>query len=140
MGGTASSQATDSGDIKSTDAMNFGLVNLSSESSTSWNIVEIITCLFVAVCLLYLASYWCQKRRAKKLARLAQALQTVTAQPDAARLPVYSARQPSVQSPPPAPPAYLEMQQRSVANPVHPTVSSKSSAEELGAQLMSRYT
>ena len=57
MGGTASSQATDSGDIKSTDAMNFGLVNLSSESSTSWNIVEIITCLFVAVCLLYLASY-----------------------------------------------------------------------------------
>ena len=97
MGGFASSQANDEGDIRNKDEMNFGLVNMSSESSTSWNLVEIITCLFVAVCLLYLLSYWCQKRRQKKLARLANALQNVTIQPDAARLPAYSASQPSAQ-------------------------------------------
>ena len=56
MGGSASSQATKDGDIKNKDEMNFGLVNMSSESSVSWNLVDIITFIFVAFCLLYLLS------------------------------------------------------------------------------------
>ena len=138
MGGSASSQATDDGDIRNKDEMNFGLVNMSSESSTSWNLVEIITCLFVAVCLLYLLSYWCQKRRQKKLARLANALQNVTVQPDVARMPVFhemQLRHPTTSQPPPA---YHVA--KAMASPVYPAVSAKSPAEELGAQLMSKYT
>ena len=66
MGGSASSQATKDGDIENKDEMNFGLVNMSSDSSGTWNLVEIVTCIFVALGLLYLLSFWCQKRRAQK--------------------------------------------------------------------------
>ena len=137
MGGSASSQATDDGDIRNKDEMNFGLVNMSSESSTSWNLVEIMTCLFVAVCLLYLLSYWCQKRRQKILARLANALQNVTVQPDVVCMPVFEMQQRHSASQPP-PPAYHVA--KTMASPVYPTLSGKSPAEELGAQLMSKYT
>ena len=136
MGGSASSQATKDGDIKNKDEMNFGLVNMSRETFGSWNLVELITFIFVGFCVLYLLSYWCAKRRQKKLARLAHALQNVRIEPDVARLPMFemqqrqSASQP-VQPPLPAYPA---------ASPVYPTLSTKPPAEELGAALMSRYT
>ena len=91
MGGSASSQATKDADIENKDKMNFGLVNMSSDSSGTWNLVEIVTFIFVALGLLYLLSFWCQKRRAKRFARLTSALQTsafqgVSVQPDIARL------------------------------------------------------
>ena len=136
MGGTASSQATDDGNIRTSDQTNFGLVNMSSESGNSWNLVEIITCLFVAILLLYLFSYWCQKRRQKKLARLAHALQNVRIEPDVARLPMFEMQQRQSASQPaqPPPPAYP------AASPVYPTLDTKPPAEALGAELMSRYT
>ena len=117
--------------------MNFGLVNMSSESSASWNLVEIITFIFVALCLLYLLSYWCSKRRQKRLARLTSALQSVTVQPDVARLPVFEMQQrhPSLSQPPPA---YHVA--KAMAGPVYPAVTPKSPAEELGASMMAKYT
>ena len=138
MGGSASSQATDDGDIRNKDKMNFGLVNMSSESSASWNLVEIITCIFVAFCLLYLLSYWCSKWRQKKLARLTSALQSVTVQPDVARVPAFhemQQRHPTTSQPPPA---YHVA--KAMASPVYPDVTPKSQAEQLGAQLMAKYT
>ena len=137
MGGSASSQATKDGDIKNKDEMNFGLVNMSSESSASWNLVQVITFIFVAFCLLYLLSYWCAKRRQKKLARLTSALQSVTVQPDVARVPVFEMQQrhPTASHPPPA---YHVA--KAMASPVYPDVTPKSQAEQLGAQLMAKYT
>ena len=136
MGGSASSQATDDGDIRNKDEMTFGLVNMSSESSASWNLVEIITFIFVAFCLLYLLSYWCSKRRQKRLARLTSALQSVTVQPDVARMPIFEMQQRHPTSQPP--PAYHVA--KAMASPVYPEVTPKSQAEQLGAQLMSKYT
>ena len=134
MGGSASSQSTKDGDIENKKENNFGLVNVSSASSGTWNIVEIVTCLFVALGLLYLLSFWCQKRRAKRLARLTSALQTngfqgVAVQPDVARIPVIQ-------------PVYQEMHPRrpSIAvqpPPAYPTVSKE---ERLGAAMMEKYT
>ena len=99
MGGSSSAQATKDGDIENKDEMNFGLVNMSSDSSGTWNLVEIVTCIFVALGLLYLLSFWCQKRRAKRLSRVTSALQTsgfqgVAVQPDVARIPVFQEMQP----------------------------------------------
>ena len=134
MGGSASSQSTKDGDIENKKENNFGLVNVSSASSGTWNIIEIVTCLFVALGLLYLLSFWCQKRRAKRLARLTSALQTngfqgVAVQPDVARIPVIQ-------------PVYQEMHPRrpSIAvqpPPAYPTVSKE---ERLGAAMMEKYT
>ena len=134
MGGSASSQSTKDGDIENKKENNFGLVNVSSASSGTWNIIEIVTCLFVALGLLYLLSFWCQKRRAKRLARLTSALQAnglqgVAVQPDVARIPVIQ-------------PAYQEMHPRrpSIAvqpPPAYPTVSKE---ERLGAAMMEKYT
>ena len=138
MGGSASSQATKDGDIENKDEMNFGLVNMSSETSGSWNLVELITFIFVGFCVLYLLSYWCAKRRQKKLARLTSALQNVTVQPpDVARVPVFEMqnRHPTASHPPPA---YHVA--KAMASPVYPDVTPKSQAEQLGAQLMAKYT
>ena len=49
MGGSSSAQATKDGDIENNDEMSFGLVNMSSDSSGTWNLVEIVTCIFVAL-------------------------------------------------------------------------------------------
>ena len=71
MGGSASSQAaTDGGELKNTDQTNLGPINLTSESSESLNLVEIITCAFVAILVLYLLSWWCQKRNKESYSRL----------------------------------------------------------------------
>ena len=142
MGGSASSQATKDGDIENRKENNFGLVNVSSDSSGTWNLVEIVTCIFVALGLLYLLSFWCQKRRAKRLARLTSALQTngfqgVAVQPDVARMPVIQPvyqemqpRQPSIAVQPP--PAYH------VAKTM-PTIP-KTPEEQLGASMMAKYS
>ena len=140
MGGSASSQSTKDGDIENKDEMNFGLVNMSSDSSGTWNLVEIVTCIFVALGLLYLLSFWCQKRRAKRLARLTSALQTsafqgVSVQPDMARLPVFS--QPSISTVQP-PPAYHVA--KAMPSPVYPAVGGKSPEEQLGASMMAKYS
>ena len=140
MGGSASSQATKDGDIENKKENNFGLVNVSSDSSGTWNLVEIVTCIFVALGLLYLLSFWCQKRRAKRLARLTSALQTsgfqgVAVQPDVARIPVVQPvyqemqpRQPSISAVQP-PPAYH----------VAKTMP-KTPEEQLGASMMAKYS
>ena len=99
--------------------------------------MEIITFIFVAFCLLYLLSYWCQKRRQKKLARLTSALQNVTVQPDVARVPVFEMQQPHPTASNP-PPAYHVA--KAMASPVYPDVTPKSQAEQLGAKLMAKYT
>ena len=134
MGGSASSQSTKDGDIENKKENNFGLVNVSSASSGTWNLVEIVTCIFVALGLLYLLSFWCQKRKAKRLARLTSALQAngfqgVAVQPDVARIPVIQ-------------PAYQEMHPRRPSivvqpPPAYPTVSKE---ERLGAAMMEKYT
>ena len=82
-------------------------------------------------------SYWCAKQRQKKLARLTSALQSVTVQPDVARVPVFEMQQrhPTASHPPPA--FHVA---KAVASLVYPAVTPKSPAEELGAQLMSKYT
>ena len=145
MGGSASSQATKDGDIENKDEMNFGLVNMSSDSSGTWNLVEIVTCIFVAVGLLCLLSFWCQKRRQKRLARLTSALQTsafqgVSVQPDVARIPVFQEmqpRQPSISTVQP-PPAYHVA--KAMPSPVYPAVGGKSPEEQLGASMMAKYS
>ena len=64
MGGSASSQtAGPDGKIKNTDKKNFGLINLSSESDTNLNLVEIATRAGVAIVVLYLLSWYCQWRK-----------------------------------------------------------------------------
>ena len=139
MGGSASSQSTKDGDIENRKENNFGLVNLSSESSGTWNLVEIVTCIFAALGLLYLLSFWCQKRRAKRLARLTSALQTsgfqgVAVQPDVARMPVIQ-------------PVYQEMQPRQPSIAVQPPPAyhvaktmPKSPEEQLGSSMMAKYS
>ena len=139
MGGSASSQATKDGDIENKKENNFGLVNVSSDSSGTWNLVEIVTCIFVALGLLYLLSFWCQKRRAKRLARLTSALQTngfqgVAVQPDVARMPVIQ-------------PVYQEMQPRQPSIAVQPPPAyhvaktmPKTPEEQLGASMMAKYS
>ena len=139
MGGSASSQSTKDGDIENKKENNFGLVNLSSESSGTWNLVEIVTCIFAALGLLYLLSFWCQKRRAKRLARLTSALQSsglqgVAVQPDVARIPVIQ-------------PAYQELQPRQPSIAVQPPPSyhvakslPKSPEEQLGSSMMAKYS
>ena len=142
MGGSASSQSTKDGDIENKKENNFGLVNVSSDSSGTWNLVEIVTCIFVALGLLYLLSFWCQKRRAKRLAKLTSALQTngfqgVAVQPDVARIPVIQ-------------PVYQEMQHRQPSIAVQPPPSynmaktmptlTKSQEEQLGASMMAKYS
>ena len=134
MGGSASSQSTKDGDIENKKENNFGLVNVSSANSGTWNIIEIATCVFVVLGLLYLLSFWCKKRRDRRLARLTSALQAnglqgVAVQPDVARIPVIQ-------------PAYQEMHPRrpSIAvqpPPAYPTVSKE---ERLGAAMMEKYT
>ena len=145
MGGSASSQATKDGDIENKDEMNFGLVNMSSDSSGTWNLVEIVTCIFVALGLLYLLSFWCQKHRQKRLARLTSALQTsgfqgVSVQPDVARIPVFQEmqpREPSISAVQP-PPAYHVA--KAMPGPVYPAVGGKSPEEQLGASMMAKYS
>ena len=134
MGGSASSQSTKDGDIENKKENNFGLVNVSSANSGTWNIIEIATCVFVVLGLLYLLSFWCKKRRDRRLARLTSALQAnglqgVAVQPDVARIPVIQ-------------PAYHEMHPRrpSIAvqpPPAYPTISKE---ERLGAAMMEKYT
>ena len=132
MGGSASSQSTKDGDIENKKENNFGLVNVSSANSGTWNIIEIATCVFVVLGLLYLLSFWCKKRRDRRLARLTSALQANGLQGVA----VHAARVPVIQ------PAYHEMHPRqpSIAvqpPPAYPTVSKE---ERLGAAMMEKYT
>ena len=130
MGGLASSQAaTDGGKLKNTDQTNLGLINLTSESSESLNLVEIITCVFAAILVFYLLSWWCQKRKARKLQEIRHALASVRIEPDMARCPVFEAPQRVItNSTQPQPPP-----------PVYPGLD-KSAAEQLGAAVLSRYT
>ena len=128
MGGSASSKSTDDGEIRNTDQTNLGLINLTSESGESWNLVEIVTCICVTILLLYLLSWYCQKRRQKKLAQITHALRLVRIEPDVARFPIFELRQRlpanSIAQPPP-PPAYPSLD--------------KTPAEQIGSAVMSRY-
>ena len=130
MGGSASSQAaTDGGELKNTDQTNLGLINLTSESAASLNLVEIVTRAFVAILVLYLLSWWCQKRKQRKLEQIRHALASVRIEPDMARCPVFEGPQRvptnSALSQPP--------------QPFYPGLD-KSAAEQIGAAVMSRYT
>ena len=129
MGGSVSSQAaTDGGELKNTDQTNLGLINLTSESSESLNLVEIITCVFAAILVFYLLSWWCQKRKARKLQEIRHALASVRVEPDMARCPVFEAPQSVISNHIAQPPP-----------PVYPGLD-KTAAEQLGAAVMSWYT
>ena len=128
MGGTAISQvATCEDGIKNQDQTNLGLINLSSESSGSLNLIEIATCVFVAILCLYLLSWWCQKRRARKMQQIRDALATVRVDPVMSRCPVFE-----------------PLHQRTITNqpaqpPMYPGLPKKTTAQLLGAMVMSRY-
>ena len=106
MGGSASSQSDDDGEIKnsSNKQNNFGLVNLASENldSTSWNFIEIFTFVVVGIGALYFLRLWCEKND-KAMRDALQGVQVdhhPMVQPHVARLPV-------IQNPPPPPPQPL---------------------------------
>ena len=125
MGGSASSQAaTDRGDLKNTDQTNLGLINLTSESDAILNLVEIVTCACVAILVLYLRSWYCQKRKQRKLEQIRHALRSVRIEPGMVRCPLFEGPQRvptnSVPSQPP---------------PVYPGLD-KSAAEQIGAAVM----
>ena len=89
MGGTASSQAaTGDAELKNQDQTNLGLINLTSDSSGSLNLVEIATCIFAAILVCYLLSWWCSRRKAKRMQEIRHALTSVRIKPDMARCPV----------------------------------------------------
>ena len=93
MGGTASSQlATGEAEVKNQDQTNLGLINLSSDSSGSLNLIEIAPCVFVAILCLYLLSWWCHKRRARKIQQIRDALASVRVDPVMSRCPVFEPR------------------------------------------------
>ena len=79
------------GELKNQDQTNLGLINLTSDSSESLNLVEIITCVFAAILVFYLLSWWCQKRKAKKMQAIRHTLASVRIEPDMARCPVLEA-------------------------------------------------
>ena len=129
MGGSVSSQtAGPDGKIKNTDLKNFGLINLSSESDTNLNLVEIATRAGVAIVVLYLLSWYCQRRKQRKLEQITHALRSVRVEPEMGRCPIFAPeRAPtnSVLARPPPPPAYPSF--------------AKTPAEEIGAAVMSPY-
>ena len=128
MGGSASSQAaTDGGELKNQDQTNQGLINLTSDSSESLNLVEKITCVFAAILVFYLLSWWCQKRKARKMQEIRHTLASVRIEPDMARCPVLEAPQHVISNHIAQPP------------PLYPGLD-KTAAEQLGAAVMSRYT
>ena len=129
MGGSASSQAaTDGGELKNTDQTNLGLINLTSESDASLNLTEIVTCACVAILVLYLLSWYCQKRKQRKLEQIRHALRSVWIEPDIARCPVFENPQRAPTNSVPAQPL----------PPVYPGLD-KTAAEQIGAAVMSRY-
>ena len=90
MDGSASSQlATDEAEVKNQDQTNLGLIILTSDTSGSFNLIEIATCLFVAILVLYLLSWWCQKRKARKMQEIRHALASVRVDPEMSRCPVF---------------------------------------------------
>ena len=127
MGGSASSQtAAADGEIKNTDQKNFGLINLSSESDTNLNLVEIATCAGMAIVVLYLLSWYCQRRKQRKLEQITHALRSVRVEPEMARCPIFDPqRAPNNGAPAQPPPAYPSFD--------------KTPAEQIGAAVMSRY-
>ena len=128
MGGSASSQtAAADGEIKNTDQKNFGLINLSSESDTNLNLVEIATCAGVAIVVLYLLSWICQRRKQRKLEQITNALRSVRVDPEMARCPIFVDPQRAQNNSTPAQPP-----------PAYPTFD-KTPAEQIGAAVMSRY-
>ena len=126
MGGSASSQTAD-GKIKNSDQKNFGLVNLLSEGDTNLNLVEIATCAGVAIVVLYLLSWICQRRKQRKLEQITNALRSVRVDPEMARCPIFVDPQRAQNNSPPAQPP-----------PAYPTFD-KTPAEQIGATVMSRY-
>ena len=128
MGGSASSQtAAADGEIKNTDQKNFGLINLSSESDTNLNLVEIATCAGMAIVVLYLLSWYCQRRKQRKLEQITHALRSVRVEPEMAQCPIFDPRHAPNNGAPaqPLPPAYPSFD--------------KTPAEQIGAAVMSRY-
>ena len=126
MGGSASSQAaTDDCQIKNTDQTNLGLINLTSESEASLNLVEIVTCVCVAILVLYLLSWYCQKRKQRKLEHIRHTLRFVRVEPEIARCPIFENPQTNSVPAQPLPPAYPSFD--------------KTPVEQIGAAVMSRY-
>ena len=126
MGGSASSQtAAADGEIKNTDQKNFGLINLSSESDTNLNLVEIATCAGMAIVVLYLLSWYCQRRKQRKLEQITHALRSVRV--EMARCPIFVDPQHAKNNSAPAKPP-----------PAYPTFD-KTPAEQIGAAVMSCY-
>ena len=129
MGGSASSQvASGTEGIKTQDQTNIGLLTLSSESSGSLNLIDIATCSLVAVLCLYLLNWWCMMRLARKMQQIRAALQSVQIDPVVSRCPVFE------------PPAARPVATTQTTQPLmYPGLPKKSSAELLGAEVMSRY-
>ena len=129
MGGSATSQAAaDDGQIKNTDQTNLGLINLTSESDASLNLVEIVTCACVAILVLYLLSWYCQKRKQRKLEQIRHALRSVRVEPEIARCPIFENPQRAPTNSVPAQPL----------PPAYPSFD-KTPVEQIGAAVMSRY-
>ena len=92
--------------------------------SGCWNVLEIASCGIGLIGCIYLLRWYCVRRRAKKLQKMREALQSVQVQPNIAPLPVL---QPPVAESAPQLSAY-------------PGLPQKTSAELMGEKIMAQYT
>ena len=94
MSGSASSHlAMDEASLKNQNQTNLGLINLTSDTSGSFNLIEIATCLFVAISGFYLLSWWCQQRKTRKMQEIRHTLASVRVDPEMSRCPVFEPTQ-----------------------------------------------
>ena len=130
MSGSASSHlAMDEASLKNQNQTNLGLINLTSDTSGSFNLIEIATCLFVAISGFYLLSWWCQQRKARKMQEIRHALASVRVDPEVSRCPVFEPTQRAISN--------------QLAQPPPPTMYPglhKTAAEQLLAEVMSKYS